>query len=408
MVILLILSGFLSGSETAFFCISRRQHTLFAESAKTIHHLAARLLDSRKQLLSSLLFANMIVNVLYFALTSVLSINLSKTAGAASAGLTAIAAFFALLLAGEMIPKSLAFSNAKNFAPIATLPCFILFRIISPILKILDTVIVSGAIRLLTPPADTAKALETVTANQFKMLLDSSRHRGLITEDENILLTEIVELSLLKVRHVTQPRVDMIAVNIKDSTTDILEVMTKNKMTKIPVYADQIDNILGIIHQRDLLLNPSLPAEKNIKPITFMPEQKTVESLLEYFRKSHTDLTIVVDEYGGIAGAVSIEDIVEELIGPLDTKTDIEPIEQIAPLTYRLAGNLAIHDWAEIFDIDPGQTRLTTIAGLTTAMLGKIPSPGDVTYLKNVKLTVENMQKNRIQTIILTLENIDK
>ena len=115
-------------------------------------------------------------------------------------------------------------------------------------------------------------------------------------------------------------------------------------------------------------------------------------------------MAIVVDEYGGIAGAVSLENIVEEILGPIEQERQAEPIKQIGPLEYRLAADIAIHDWAEVFNIDPEQSRLSTIGGLATALLGRIPKKGDVIYLKNLKLTVQEVRKRRIESLILSLE----
>ncbi|MHC4145244.1 MAG: transporter associated domain-containing protein [Planctomycetota bacterium] len=132
--------------------------------------------------------------------------------------------------------------------------------------------------------------------------------------------------------------------------------------------------------------------DKIVQKVNFVPEQKTIESLLEFFRKSRTDTAIVVDEYGGIAGYVCLEDIAEELFG------------QMGPFEYRLAGSLAIHDWAEVLGIDLAETRQVTIGGLVTALLGRIPRPGDQAYLKNLKFTVEKVRKRRIETLLLTFE----
>ena len=174
-------------------------------------------------------------------------------------------------------------------------------------------------------------------------------------------------------------------------------------MTKIPVYADSIDNIVGMIHLRLLLLNPDTHPDKLVTPVHFVPEQKTIESLLEFFRKSGTDTAIAVDEYGGIAGSISLEDIAEELLGPIDSAEKPEPLEQLGPMKYRIAGDLAIHDWAQSFGIDISENRISTIAGLVTVLLGKIPKAGDTASWNNLKFTVESVKKHRIQTKILTL-----
>jgi len=408
MLLLLACSAFLSGSETAFFNLSRRHAKTLQTSANKLQNLAARLIDNPRRLLSSLLFGNMAVNVLFFALASVLSVKVANQIGPTAAFITAVVSFVALLLLGEMLPKSLAYSHSRRFCIAAAPACFICMRILSPPLRILEVAIITPTLRLLTGPTDSGERSDAVTAEQLKLLIESSRQEGLISDDENQLFAEVIELGFLKVRHVMRPRVDMIACDVTDSAQKAQQLMAENKLTKIPVYAKNIDNIVGCLNQRDLLLSPDMPIGKLLKKVNFVPEQKTVESLLEFFRKSQTDMAIVVDEYGGIAGTVSVEDVVEELIGPIEPTSEIEPIEQIGPLQYRLAADLAIHDWAQAFGIDPGQTRLATIAGLTTALLGRIPKKGDVAYLKNLKLTVEKVRKHRIETLILSLEPVSR
>ena len=180
--------------------------------------------------------------------------------------------------------------------------------------------------------------------------------------------------------------------------------MKENHLTKLPVYSQTIDNVVGLIHLRQLLLKPGVSLDKIVQQVHFVPEQKTVESLLEFFRRSQTDTAIVVDEYGGIAGSVRLEDIAEELFGQMEPTSHIEPIKQTGPFEYRLAGNLAIHDWAEVFGIDLAETRFATVGGLVTALLGKIPRSGDVAHLKNLKFIVEKVKKHRIETLTLILE----
>ena len=408
MLLLLACSAFLSGSETAFFNLSRRQAKNFQTSANKLQNLAARLIDNPRGLLTSLLFGNMAVNVLFFALASVLSVKVANQIGPTAAVITAVVSFVALLLLGEMLPKSLAYSHSRRFCIAAAPACFVCMRILSPPLRILEVAIITPILRLLTGPTDSGERSDAVTAEQLKLLIESSRQEGLISDDENQLFAEVIELGFLKVRHVMRQRVDMIDCDVTDSAQKVQQIMAENKLTKIPVYAKNIDNIVGCLSQRNLLLSPDMPIGKLLKKVNFVPEQKTVESLLEFFRESQTDMAIVVDEYGGIAGTVSVEDVVEELIGPIEPTSEIEPIEQIGPLQYRLAADLAIHDWAQAFGIDPGQTRLATIAGLTTALLGRIPKKGDVAYLKNLKLTVEKVQRHRIETLILSLEPVSR
>ena len=403
MLLLLGGSAFFSGAETAFFNLSHKQTKLLQKSKHKLQNLAARLLGRPRPLLGSLLFGNMVVNVLFFAIASVLVVRIERQIGAGAAAVAAFVSFCLLVFFGEVLPKSVAYTNSRALSVTAALPAYLCVRVFSPVVSVLRFVITEPALRLLLGPVRPAKA---ITTSEFKLLIEQIRKRGLITADENRLLSEIIELGFLKVRHVMRPRVDMIACAVTDSTQTVRQKMVKNHLTKLPVYVGTIDNIVGLAYLRQLLLEDDKGLDKLIQQAHFIPEQKTVESLLEFFRNTGTDTAIVVDEYGGIAGSVCLEDIAEELLGPIEIARGIKPIEQMGPFEYRLAGDMAIHDWAAAFGVDLTETRISTIAGLVTALLGKIPKNGDVAHLGNLKFTIERVRKRRIETVILTLEPI--
>jgi putative hemolysin len=400
MLILLAGSAFFSGSETAFINLSPRQIRLFEKSEHKLQKLVAGLLGKRRKLLNCFLLGNMTVNVLFYAVSSVLIIRL-KDYGGLTAAFAALLSFVGVLLFGEILPKSLAYANSKNFCIAAALPAYFCLQIFGPIEQVFKFTILEPALRLLLGPARHPKA---ITVGEFKSLIETTRKQGLITADENRLFTEVIELGFLKVRHVMRPRVDMIVCDVTESSAAAREKMKKNHLTRLPVYARSIDNIIGLIHLRQILLRSEVTLDKIVQEVNFVPEQKTVESLLEFFRRSKTDIAIVVDEYGGIAGSVQLEDIAEELLGQIEPTSQTELIEQTGPFEYRLSGNVAIHDWADVLGIDLTETRMVTIGGLATALLGKMPRNGDVAYLKNLKLTVEKVRKRRIETLILTFE----
>jgi putative hemolysin len=400
MLILLAGSAFFSGAETAFFNLSHRQVKLLEGSRHRLQKLAARLMKKPGQLLNCFLFGNMTVNVLFYAVASVLTIRL-KDQSSLAATLTALLSFAGLVIFGEILPKSLAYANSKSLSVVAALPAFLCLQIFAPLEFIFKVFILEPSLRLLLGPTRKPK---TIGVSEFKSLIEATRKQGLITADENRLFTEIIELGFLKVRHVMQPRVDMIACDVTESGAAARQKMEKHHLTRLPVYARTIDNIVGLVHLRQILLRGDVSLDKIVQKVNYVPEQKTVESLLEFFRRSKTDMAIVVDEYGGIAGSVRLEDIAEELLGQIEPTSQTEPIEQTGPFEYRLSGNVAIHDWAEVFGIDLAETRMVTIGGLVTALLGKIPKNGDVAYLRNLKFAVEKVQKHRIETLILTFE----
>jgi CBS domain containing-hemolysin-like protein len=346
MLVLLVASAFFSGAETAFFSLSRRQIHLLQQSKNKLQNLAVRLLSRPRHLLGCLLFGNMTVNVLFFAAGSVLTARVRQQAGLAAAVTTAAFILCLLVLVGEILPKSLAYGNSKRISVAAALPVFLCLQVSTPVLFVLRFLIVEPAIRLLLGPARLVKPISTA---EFRSLIEQVRKRGLITADENRLLTEIIELGFLKVRHVMRPRVDMIACAVTDPARTARELMQENHLTKLPVYAGTIDNVVGVVYLRQLLLRPNISLDRLVQRVRFVPEQKRVESLLEFFRSSRTDFAVVVDEYGGIAGSVRLEDIAKELLGPMEFTSELEPIERVGPFEYRLAGNLPVHDWAVVF-----------------------------------------------------------
>ncbi len=402
MVVLLVCSAFFSGSETAFFNLPRRQVRHFSKSTVRMERLIARILDDSNQFLAALLFGNMTVNVLFYAMSSLLTLQVTQASGPTSGSITAVACFLAILLCGEMLPKSLAYSNSKRFCLVASPICYLLIRVLSPFLKVMDIVIIQPAVRLFVHSQKT----KPVSINQLRALLDSSRRQGLISNDENQLMDEILKFSILKTRHVMLPRVEMPACSIEVSVEEAKQQMIRRKINKIPVYTQSIDSIVGVVHLRDVLLNPHRTVASLMRTVHFVPEQKSVESLIEFFKQNQTDIAVVVDEYGGIAGWTERDDIIEHLLGTNEDIQNRDPIEQIGPLKYRLMAALSIHDWGQAFGIDIEQQRLTTLAGFVIALLGKIPKPNDTVTYKNMTFTVETMENNRIQSVILSLEPI--
>jgi putative hemolysin len=403
MLVLLCGSAFFSAAETAFFNLSARQISDLKNSRGHLQKLVVELLQKPGDLLSCFLFGNMIINVLFFAIASVLTIEAEHQYGVNTAAAIAVLLFCVLVFAGEILPKSLAYFNTRPVSVMAALPAYFCLRIFTPIITTLKFFVVEPALRLLFGQVRRPK---TITLDEFLALVRQASKRGLISSDQSKLINEVVDLGSLKVRDCLRPRVDMIVCNITDSAQTVKALMRQHLMSKLPVYSKKIDNIVGMTYLRQLLLNAEQNVEKNLQPVYFVPEQKSIESLLEFFRKSKTDTAVVVNEYGGIEGTICLEDVVEELLGPVRTASQPEPIEIVGPFEYRLAGNIAIHDWADAFDINLDQTRTTTIGGLITALLGKIPQPGDTARIGNIHFTVEHVRRYRIETVIFKFEPI--
>lgn len=404
MIILLAFSAFFSGTETAYFNLSTRDIEQLGKSKHRLSKLVAWLRNRPNHLLASLLLGNMIVNILYYAVSSVLIVKFREANGVRPAAILAGTSFAAILIFGEIIPKSISFANSRMICIFSALPSYIFMRLIEPVEYVLRYGIVEPALRLLLGPK---KHLDKIGEEDFKILIDACKKHGYISDEENKLYGEVIELGLLKVRHVMLPRVDMITLDVRSDRKEAIKLMRDHGLTKVPVFVGQIDNIIGFIYLKDILIRSSDPLGKLVKDVNFVPEQQKVERLLNFFRRTGTDTAVVVDEYGGIAGLVSLEDIAAEILGPIETNFCDEPIKQIGPFKYRVSGNLAVHDWANMFGIEPSETKFTTVSGLVMKQLGKIPEAGDEVGFKNLKFIVEQVEHHRIVSLILIFEPLE-
>ena len=405
MIALLGCSAFFSGTETAFFSLSRAAIKMMRQSRHTRQGLVVRLLDRPEQLLGSLLLGNLIVNILFFTTASILAVRFERHLGLTAAAIVAFAALIVLIFCGEILPKYLSYNHAQVISLTCAVPVFLVVRLLSPIVALFRLIIVKPLLRMLLGSVRHAK---TIRPDEFKTLLEAADHRGLITARQNKILTELVDFGFLKVRHIMRPRVDLIACAITEAPQRARQIMAEHGLTKLPIYSDSTDDIVGVIRHRDLLLQHDVALDQLIERAQFVPEQKSVESLLEFFRESHTDTAIVVDEYGGVAGSVSLENIAEELLGPIAMADGGDLVEQIGPGRYRLAGQLSIFDWAKQFGVTPTETQVTTLGGFVTALLGKIPEAADVVSWNNFTFTIEQVGNHRIETVLLSIESVEE
>ncbi len=399
---LVLVSAFFSGSETAFFNLSRRESLELRDSQSKFSRLVFRLLKTPKKLLTTLLFGNMLINVLFFAISSTISIDILETNGRVAGFLFALFSFAVLVVFGEMLPKSIAYARSKNIALTAVLPCYILELILTPAIAILNTLIIEPIIRLCIP---TKKSKQEFNISQLKRLIEISSKKGSITMDQNLLISEVLELSFLKLRHLMKPRVDMLFCSIDDSLENAIEMMVDKCVKKLPVYDGKIDNIQGVLLLRDALLHREKSIKDLISEAVFVPEQKSVESLMEFFKKEKLDIAIVVDEYGGVAGLLTMKDIISELLGTSSSDLE-ETLKQVTDQECILSGSLAFHDWADFLGLEVENNSSSTLGGFVTALIGKIPQKGDSVIHENIRFTVEEMDRYRVKSIRLTF-NID-
>ncbi|MCG3179568.1 MAG: hypothetical protein BIFFINMI_01906 [Phycisphaerae bacterium] len=404
MAVLLALSSFFSGSETALFSLSPSQVHQFATSRHRIGHMVATLVRDPESLLISLLIGNMAVNVVYFTFASVSMLILRRNGfGGGTLTLLSLGALVVLVLVGEVGPKVLAFSHPRASARLIAVPMFLMHRGLGPLRRLLHAGLIRPLTRLLRP-ADPFSP--QVTVEELRALLEISEHRGILGADETMMLQEIVGLAEAKVREVMVPRTRMIAFDVAGSRKELLALFARTHLGKVPVYRDDLDDIIGLAYAKRVHLEPDAPLEKLLTPVRYVAELSTVEQLLLDFRRSRTQIAIVVDEYGGTAGLITVEDVVEEIVGDLDDAQSplAQPlVQQVGSADYLVGGDLSIRDWAEAFGQGANEERLATVGGLVLKLMGRLPRPGDTVDYGNMTFRVESMNGRRIGRLHLTL-----
>jgi len=405
LALLLACSGFFSGTETALFNLTRGQLYRFSKSKSRLGPMVASLMRRPRRLLQTLLLGNMLVNVAYEAVAAVMIIALGRRglhAGAAVA--LAAVPVFVLILVGEVIPKMLAYRFAERWAVAAVGPLSFLCRLLRPVVWALETSLVMPISRLIAPHRP---AQADITASELFALLDLSAKRGLIGQDAGALMQEIVHLTGIRVCDIMVPRVDVISYDVHDPSQGLIDLFARTRLRKVPVYDGKIDNVLGVIHAKRLLLNRSRPLRELVSPVVFIPEAANIERALLQFRVRRAQTAMVVDEYGGIAGLVTLEDIAEQIVGDIEETQQTprgKPVRRIARGVYMLDGDLAIHEWAQAFGIDLAERRVSTVGGFMTSLLGRIPVVGDQAAYRNLNFTVEQMRGRRVSLVRLELE----
>ena len=406
LLLLLVASGLVSGSETALFSLSRHELYQLSRSPHPLRRLAASLMHHPRRVLLTILIANTLVNVLIFAVSYV---SFGREGGERStlwASLGSVGSLVAVIIFGEVVPKGAAMGRARQLAPLAAPLVSGLSYVLTPLRVLLDGMIVEPLTRLLAP-ARSEPAL--ITTQELHLLVEVSQRRGVIDDDESALLQEVLELGQRKVRDAMVPRVDLKVFDIDGEPADLRRFMQEHRLKKVPVYSGDIDHIVGLIYAKSLFLHEQPDLRRLLRPVRYVPEQTRLDQLLEHFRHTKTQIAIVVDEFGGTAGLVTLEDALESVVGeiePPERAPSVPPVEQIDDRTFLVAGGLSLREWADALGRRLRDPSVATLAGLVLAELGRVPQPGDVVRIGNVQLTVHQMRRRRIERLKVELIDV--
>ena len=413
-VIVLILCFFVaalaSGTETALTSIGRLRVRFLAEQGSKAAGILQRLRADPNRFLSTVLFTNTLALIVASTSTTLLTDSLFASWGVPSefhlwlALLTSFLLSVVLLIAAEVTPKTLAIRYAERVALAAAGPVDRLASALGPILWAVT--IVSRALT-----GGRAARAPFLTEEELLTLLHVSEEAGVIEEQEHQMIHGIIEIGDKTVREIMVPRTDIVAVEKNATLKDIIKVFKEHRHTRVPIYEADLDHIVGLIHTKDLLLFYTLSSaqkfdiDKVLRPIRFTPEQKKVDELLHEMRTEKVHMMVVVDEYGGTAGLVSLEDVIEEIVGEIRDEYDAGEEDMLTILNEREARvdagfpleelnsqlSLAIE---ESGDYD-------SVGGYVHAMLGKIAAAGDSFRGGKAVWTVEKVKGRRIETVRL-------
>ncbi len=403
---LLVVSGFVSGSETALFSLSRHAQRRLAKSTTFADRTISTLLAETRDLLITLLLTNMTVNVAYFVIVTVLLMRLQSDYGLGPIGTAvgSVTTLVALIILGEVLPKLAAARVAAAWSRWAAVPLWMLHRLLSPLRRTLSFLVIAPLARLIAP----RERPPSLSNNELDTLVELSRHKGVIDRGEERMLQQVLELGQLKVRDLMIPRVDITAFDLSRPAKDLITLLRASHHSRVPVFRRNLDGICGVLHTREVLLaRPTTRAgiARLIRQINYIPELQAADQLLIHFRKTGTTTAIAVDEYGGTAGLVTLEDLVEHMVGEIADSHEPSreaPVQTTGPGRWRVSANLPIHEWSDAYGQpwDPKETGApagtSTLGGMLTAKLGHWPRVGDAVEVGGVRFEVQTMKGRRI------------
>ncbi len=392
---LLMCSAFFSASETALFALAEHQRARAGQAAE-------RLLRHPQALLVTVLLGNLLVNVLYFSLVP----DLVPAQSASHSALLAVGTLVVLLVFGEVLPKAIALQAPLGVARLSSVPLLALVRITGPLRRVLQLLLELVRRAL----GELGREERGVTAGTLAGVLYHSARGGLIDVREADLLSEIVELEGIRVSEIRMPRVDMIALDLSDTDEErrwfhIARALAK-RLTWMPVVRGGADEVVGLVRMRDVLAFPDKPIERLVQPVTFVPEVASVLDLLRVMRERKVAEAVVVDEYGGTSGIVTVEDVFEEIVGDLrvEGERDEPLVTALEGGRFRVRGALSVRDWNEQFGHAVVPEGFETVGGLVAALLGRIPREGDVVRTGGIVLCVRSVRGRRVDAVEISAE----
>ena len=404
LVILLLLSSFFSCAETALTTVNKLRMRTLAEAGNKRAKRVLRITKDSSKMLSAILIGNNLVNISASALATALAIDLYGNAGAGIA--TGILTFL-ILIFGEISPKTLATIHSEKLALAFCGIIQFLMTILTPVIFVINKLAMGFLFLLGVNPK---KQQNAITEEELRTIVDVSQETGVIEDEEREMIHNLFDFGDAKVKEIMIPRIDTTFVSIDASYEEVLEIVREDMFTRIPVYEDSTDNVVGIINVKDLLLfDPK--KEFHIRDIMREPfytyEHKNTSDLFMEMRQSSISIAIVLDEYGTTAGLVTLEDLLEEIVGEIRDEYDTDEIDAITRLSdreYRILASTNLDDVNGELGIQLDSDDYDTIGGYVLGLLDHIPEKNEIVFSEDgILFRVDMMDKNRIEVLYVKL-----
>ena len=404
LVVLILLSGFFSASETALTSFKTTDLEDVEKSNKKTAHLLKKWLKSPNEILTGMLLGNNIVNILGSSIATALAINIMGNSPRSLAIVTGVMTVL-ILIFGEITPKIMAKNNARYFSKVVIAPIYYFGVLMKPLVKILMwTSILIG--RILGVEVKTESIM--FTEEDLISFVNVGEAEGIIEEEEKEMIHSIVGLGETNAKEIMTPRTSMFAVEGNKTLDDIWDEMIEAGFSRIPVYEETIDNIIGVLYTKDVLNylkanSTNTQVKELVREAYYVPETKSIIEILQEFKSKKVHIALVLDEYGGIGGVLTIEDLLEEIVGEIRDEFDHEEEETIKEIDenrYEVDAMLDIETINKNLAIElPISEDYESLGGLLMSELGKIPSIGDIVEFEDVKLVVIQVEKMRVSKV---------
>lgn len=393
--VLLFFSALFSGSETALVSLDSIKLKRIQKHHKDTSYLQ-RLLSNPSRFLTTILVGNSLVNI---TLSAILTSLLIKTLGDKGLAVSIGAGIALLLIFGEVSPKIFAIKKPEDFSYSISRPLEIFARVIFPLRFIFDKVS-AMFIRLTGVRLDKEP---TLTHEELKAVIEVSHRHGVMKDNEKEMIRSVLELTQTLAQEVMTPRPDIKMLSESSTQEAALKFLQDIKHSKIPVYKDNRDNIVGTLYSKDLFFSPEKDFKSLIRPCVFVPETKKIDELLKDFQKQNSKIAIVVDEYGSTYGLVTLEDILEEIVGEIydEFETAERFVEKINEKSFRVSGKTPVYLVNDELGINIPSGDYDTIAGYMLLLFKNIPQEGEAVKKGNISFRIEKLAGKRIKYIIV-------